>query len=151
MTLDNIIEMFPTTPYLFVGSGLTRRYYGLPSWEELLKHFAGQISEDEFAYNAFVSEAREINPDNFMPETASLIQKAYDQLWYSTPQIRTQNAEALAHVRNGVSPFKVEIAEYLKSISNVNPKYYDEIELLKEMRLFQSLCKLKNTDIRYVN
>ena len=133
MTLDNIIEMFPTTPYLFVGSGLTRRYYGLPSWEELLKHFAGQISEDEFAYNAFVSEAREINPDNFMPETASLIQKAYDQLWYSTPQIRTQNAEALAHVRNGVSPFKVEIAEYLKSISNVNPKYYDEIELLKEI------------------
>ena len=133
MTIDNVIEMFPTTPYLFVGSGMTRRYFGLPSWEELLRHFAEVISKDEFAYNAYVSRAKEIEATDIMPEIATLIQKDYDDKWYRDSSIRTSNAQALSCVKNGVSPFKVEISEYLKSLSLIDERYRGEIELLKEI------------------
>lgn len=133
MTLENIVSTFPTTPYLFVGSGMSRRYLGLPSWKELLQHFASIISEDEFSYNSYVSEAKRKNPDDFMPLTATLIQDDYNKYWFSHSEIRTTNSAALQLIKDGVSPFKVEIAEYLKDISTVKEEYHDEVNLLRQI------------------
>ena len=52
---DDIIECLDSMgcqPILFVGSGLSKRYFGGPSWEELLERISNQcpVIDKEFAY-----------------------------------------------------------------------------------------------------
>lgn len=38
------VQQFGCQPILFIGSGLARRYFGAPSWDELLTYLAGKCS-----------------------------------------------------------------------------------------------------------
>ncbi|MGX5827812.1 hypothetical protein [Mesorhizobium sp. 43Arga] len=42
--ITNTVEEFGCQPILFVGSGLSKRYMGAPSWEELLGFLAEKAS-----------------------------------------------------------------------------------------------------------
>lgn len=134
MTLQDIIAKFKTTPFLFAGAGITRRYYGLPNWEGLLQHFAAQISSDPFAYVSYKSEAQNTEcAQGVLPKVASLIQKDYDRKWYTNPEMRSQSSDVLLAVERGVSPFKAEIAAFVKGKENVLPEYAEEIRKLKNI------------------
>ena len=90
MNLQDLIANFTTTPFLFIGSGMTRRYLGLPNWEGLLRHFAKEVSNNEFAYNSYVNKVQSSgNSINVMPKVATLIEKDYNAKWYENPSIRT--------------------------------------------------------------
>lgn len=132
MTLQDVIARFRTTPFLFAGSGITRRYYGLPSWEELLRHFAEAIDSDPFVYQSYKNRASKMNPQQgLLPTVATLIQDDYDKKWFSATEIRS--TDALSAVKVGVSPFKAEISEYIKSISQINHTYDEELRKLKNI------------------
>lgn len=134
MTLNDIVDKFNTTPFLFVGSGISRRYLGLPDWKGLLEHFAREVRDDDFSYSAYVSKARENVPEtDVMPEVASLIEKDFNELWYKDQTKRHLDPEELKKVKNGASPFKAEIASYEKHIASINADYDYEISTLKEL------------------
>ena len=58
MTIQDVVSQFNTTPFIFAGSGITRRYYNLPDWAGLLSIFANRISKDPFAYRSYENQAQ---------------------------------------------------------------------------------------------
>lgn len=134
MTIEDIVSRFNTTPFLFVGSGLTRRYFGLPDWKGLLKHFANIVNTDEFAYSLYENRAEAMGyRAGILPKVAELIQKDFDEKWFADSRIRTLDAHGLESVKEGLSPFKAEVANYIKVSSVINTVYDKEIEMLSQI------------------
>ena len=134
MEIKDIVDRFNTTPFLFVGSGITRRYLNLPDWEGLLEHFARVINSDEFSYSAYKSKAETMdNRVGIMPKIAELIEIDFNSLWFSDSSIRTLDKDGLERVKQGVSPFKEELASYIKCNSMINHQYDDEITMLSSI------------------
>lgn len=127
-TWKELVREFPTIPYLFVGSGLSRRYLGLPTWETLLEHFAKKLSPDPFKFQSLKSQA-----ENKLSRVGSLLEKEFNARWFSEASFRSSSEEVLKLVHKDVSPFKAELAEYVKEFSAIDETYNSEIELLKEL------------------
>lgn len=131
MYIEDIVENFNTTPFLFLGSGITRRYYDLPDWEGLLEHFARQIKDDDFSYSSYKNRATKLEcPVGILPKVATLIQEDYDEKWFADPSVRTVDGDILEKIKHGLSPFKAEIASYIKKKCNIVETYKAEIEML---------------------
>lgn len=134
MNIDDVIEKFNTTPFLFLGSGITRRYYNLPDWRGLLEHFAREIKDDDFTYSSYENKAeKEECPVGLLPKVAKLIQKDYDEKWFRCPDIRRVGEDALKKIKKGLSPFKAEVAAYIDENSKEVPSYKNEIDKLAEL------------------
>lgn len=134
MTLKDLIDHFNTTPFLFIGSGISRRYLGLPNWRNLLEHFAKEIKDDEFSYSYYENKAKEVTDEkNLMPKIATLIENDYNDVWYKRTEKRHLNDKELEMVKGGTSPFKAEIAAYIKSSSKIQSQYQDEIDMLQKI------------------
>lgn len=127
-----IVKKFTTTPFLFVGSGLTRRYYNLPDWRGLLEIFARRVKDDDFAYTSYENKAKASNPQaGVYPKVAQLIENDFNEKWFSTPTIRQLDDDFLEAVKAGVSPFKAEIAMYIKTHSEGVGEFAEEVEKLR--------------------
>jgi hypothetical protein len=51
--IANCVQTSACQPILFIGSGLSKRYFGGPSWDELLAHLAKAcpLIDKEYAYH----------------------------------------------------------------------------------------------------
>ena len=67
-------------PYLFVGSGFSRRYLGLPDWNSLLRHFAKDI-ESDFNYLYATYEGR-------LEDVALALAEEFHTVWWSPTSIK---------------------------------------------------------------
>ena len=135
MTLQEVVARFNTTPFLFAGSGITRRYYGLPDWVGLLTYFAEKVKKDPFAYRFYENKASEAeHTEEKLPLVASYIEKDFNDAWFNNGEgIRSDSEKVHSAVSAGVSPFKAEISEYIASLSTVDPAYEEEVEKLRNI------------------
>ena len=135
MTINEIVKNFNTTPFLFAGSGLTRRYYGLPNWIGLLSFFAGKLRADDYAFQYYESMASSISEDEKLPYIASLIESDFNQAWFANPAMRSEDKKVEEAVKSHVSPFKAEIAHFIQSMSKPKEEYRKEYDLLKQISI----------------
>jgi hypothetical protein len=106
--LKSILQKHPAAPFLFVGSGFSRRYLGLGDWAGLLQHFCKPIKD--FGY--YSSKA---NGD--LPVAASYMAQDYNEWWWSAPELEDNRARFSGIVKGSADALKVEIANYLAQYS----------------------------------
>jgi len=131
-TLKELFAEIHHLPFLFVGSGLSRRYRGLPDWKGLLEHFAAKIHPgNPLALQIFTGTGAD--PD--LPAAASAIEKEFNKLWLSAPEYAVERERHKDSVRNNVSPFKIEVAAYFARSKNItgDKTIEDELALLKNV------------------
>lgn len=134
ITLDELIEKFNTIPFLFIGSGLSRRYYNLPNWTSLLREMVNKFNQDPYAFRSYEDKASFTdNPYGLNPKIASFIEEDFNKEWFLNPNIRTLNKEYMQKVFDGCSPFKAEMAYYLKQKSILKSEFKDEVTLLNNI------------------
>ena len=125
--LSKHLEGFHTAPFLFVGSGLSRRYLNLEDWEGLLRRFA-DLTNHPFEY--YRSSANGSNP-----AIATEIAKEVHPVWWANDAFRESREKYKSEATSRESALKIEIARYLEGISEpkiLNPTYAEELDLLRE-------------------
>lgn len=106
--LKSILQKHPAAPFLFIGSGFSRRYLGLGDWAGLLQHFCGPIKD--FGY--YSSKA---NGD--LPKAASFMAQDFNEWWWSAPETSASREHYAGIVRGNSDALKIEISNYLKQYS----------------------------------
>lgn len=127
-----LIEIFKEKgagPFLFVGSGFSRRYLGLEDWNGLLSKFC--LMGKPFAY--YLSSA-----DGNTPTAAKLLAQDFNSYWWNAPEYadsRTLNAEKIV---DSTSALRIEISRYLAAFGEGNAKtspYPEEVSLLSTLNV----------------
>lgn len=102
--LREIFDGHAAAPFLFVGSGFSRRYLGLEDWAGLLNRFCAPIND--FAY--YRAKA-----GNNLPLAATYMSEDYYEWWWKAAETKDSREKYAASVNNKSDPLKIEMANYL--------------------------------------
>ncbi|MGN6094454.1 MAG: SIR2 family protein [Luteibacter jiangsuensis] len=122
--LTDILRAGQAGPFLFVGSGFSRRYVGLEDWKGLLSRFC--VAGRPFEY--YLSAA-----DGDYPKAASLLAEAFNEYWWSAPEYADAVTRDKGKISGITSALRLEISRYLSTLDQGKAKaskYAEEIELL---------------------
>lgn len=134
--ISAVFDPLKELPYLFIGSGMSMRYYNLPTWENLLRALARRVQPDNplayEAYRAAVQIEVAMGPAP-MPAVASKIEADFIALWSSNAQFARELEPFASLLKAGVSPFKIAVANYVveNSKRSSDQKMADEFSCLK--------------------
>lgn len=131
-TLRDELAGHSALPYLFLGSGVSRRYLGLPDWSSLLRHFADDIGEDfDFHYASAQGD---------LPKVASSIAKVFHNVWWHEDRYASQRQQYRSIVTGNEAALKVAVADYVSNLQSLeagrpgvdDAKLNHEISLLRQ-------------------
>lgn len=118
--LAEILSESPSAPFLFIGSGFSRRYIDLPEWAGLLK---------KFSTKPFASYLGRANGD--IPIAALELANDYQKEWFLDFAGKEHIYEAADWIDKIESPLKYDISKYLReySISEDMLNHHELLEL----------------------
>lgn len=100
---------------------------GLEDWEGLLRRFCKGIKPFEFYHSS-------ANGD--LAQVATLMADEFHSYWWTSEEYKESREINKSRVRQRASPLRIEICNYLKSLSiesSANPDYREEISLFSEL------------------
>jgi len=136
--LADFLKGLTSSPYLFLGSGISRRYLNAPSWKELLEHFA-KIAKPELdlPFQYYEGKAKRIlatenKGSKFLyPIIADFISEDFHEVWHTDSAFADSRSEILKENLSFNSPLKIEISKLLTEIAKTSGSVYkEEIEAL---------------------
>ena len=124
-------------PMLFIGSGMSIRYLGLENWKGLLRKFARLAMDNEYAYEMYEQQAKGLeSKEGLLPKVADLIERDFNVRWFKDEQFKESREQSADEISRSVSPFKIEVASYMRGKSREhNAEYAAEIELFKRLEM----------------
>ncbi|MCG8859250.1 SIR2 family protein [Tenacibaculum finnmarkense] len=126
--IKEYIGEFKRAPFLFVGSGISRRYLNIEDWNGLLNKFTESIGVD---YQYLLSSA-----EQSLPILASELAKRFHTKWWEDDEYERSREKYKKICTDRDSALKIEISHYIKGcIYNltIEPELLKEINLLKQV------------------
>ena len=129
--IKNAIQTTGHHPFLFVGSGLSKRYLGTEKWDELLRVFCTEFSGNEFQYDVYANKVEDEDYYGQQPAIAHLLEKDYNNEVLTADKYSDFRSRHKAELQNKISALKIAVAEHLSAC--VLPKENQELGLLEKM------------------
>lgn len=125
------IDKFSTSPFLFIGSGFSRRYLGLPTWELLLMEICKDLGLKK-PYNFYKS-----NADSKLPKVATIIGQDFNEIWWKEDDFEKSREDFADLAETKFSPLKFEVAKKIKSKDLIieDDLISKELKLLKKINI----------------
>ncbi len=117
---------FSSLPFLFVGSGLSRRFMNLSNWESLLRQ-TSELTGRDFGY--YYSSV-----DGDLPGVASTIAEDFHEVWWTDKQFQESRQKHSGQKLSRTSPYKIEVSKIIERSASSIPTEgleSDEINLLR--------------------
>lgn len=127
---DHLLK-FNTSPFLFIGSGFSRRYLETDTWEDLLRAMVEKLNLPK-PYDFYKS-----NSNSDLAKTASLIGVDFNSLWWESDKFKESRDEFSTQTKSKYSPIKYEVCRYIKEKNEIvnNEAIRKEINLLKKVNI----------------
>lgn len=119
-----LIQNSPTAPFLFIGSGFSRRYLGLEDWKGLINRFCQNLNNKP--YQRYLSES-----NGNIPASISAMSEDYSEYWWNVSG-NEKIASKEGWVSHMTSPLRHDICEYLNQVSLDEALNHPEVQCLKD-------------------
>lgn len=133
--LSNALKKFHSTPFLFIGSGMSRRYINSPNFKGLLEFLINKVDDSEYAFqnyeNNIKSESNHEDISSLYPKIATLIEKEYRRNKIEDIFDNDIRSKYEKYIKKGISPLKIEVSNFFKTFEEINENYSQEIDLLR--------------------
>lgn len=126
---EKLLKSKSGSPFLFVGSGFSRRYLGLEDWRGLLSRFCEGIGDFDY----YVATA-----NGSLPKAAELIAKDFHEVWWKAAKYEGSRKKYKETTTKVVDALKNEICEYLSAVDTTgipDCEIQKELSILKEINV----------------
>lgn len=129
---EKLIDIFksrPAGPFLFIGSGFSRRYLGLEDWKGLLEKFC--VAGKPFEYYLALANGE-------YPAAANILSKDFNEYWWTSEEYKTSANRFKSKISDQTSALRIEICNHLSKLDQTvakNSKYAEEVKLLSSLNV----------------
>lgn len=137
--LSKQLKSADSLPFLFIGSGMSKRYLNLPTWDELLRKVSQLVSQKDYYYSqqkAIIKQKidPETNYNKFMTGVCDIISNDLTSIWYTDARFEKSREKYKDIIETKeFLPIKAEIASIISESKQVVSSMNNEIELLKSI------------------